>query len=158
MKPAWAFGIAGVVLTLLGFAAIIGGMDGLLPFNGTYVGVALILLGPLTIIAGFVVYAFRKPTEGELARQQLGEMRSWHFRRRGLLILFGTMGVFVSFALWLEQFYPGINSGRRPFPAFVFGVVCVILLSFRKVRDQVFHTGRIPEPPADAGDRASLSD
>jgi uncharacterized membrane-anchored protein len=137
--------IAGLMLTLLGFAILFGSMGGGIPIEAGFAGLALIILGPLTVVGGLVAYALQRPTAKELASQKANDYRTWHFRPVGLLILVVALGGFVALANWAEQYIPSINSGRRPVSCYVFGLVCLALLSFRKVRNLVFYTGQIPE-------------
>jgi uncharacterized membrane-anchored protein len=144
--------ILGLGLTLLGFVILFGSIGGGLPIEVAFAGLALgVILGPITFISGFVVYAFRRPTPNELASQKADDYRTWHFQPAGLLILVIGLAAFVVLGNWAEQYVPHINSGRRPLSGYIFGLVCLALLSFRKVRNLIFYTGEIPkaEPAED---------
>jgi hypothetical protein len=137
--------IAGLALTLLGFALLFGSMGGGVPVEAGFAGLVLIILGPLAVVGGLVAYALQRPTAKELAQQKAGDYRTWHFRPVGLLLLILALAGFVALANWAEQYLPGINAGRRPLSGYVFGLLCLALLSFRKIRNLVFYTGEISE-------------
>jgi uncharacterized membrane-anchored protein len=145
MRLFLALVIAGLLLTLLGFVFLFGSVGGGMPIDAGFAGLVLIVLGPLTVVGGLVAYALRRPTAKDLASQKANDYRTWHFRPVGLLLLVLALGGFVALANWAEQYIPGINTGRRPLSGYVFGLVCLALLSFRKVRNLVFYTAEIPK-------------
>ncbi len=141
--------LVGLGLTLLGFAMMFGAMGGAVPIEAAFAGLAFgALIGPLTFISGFVVYVMRRPTTKELASQKSDDYRTWHFRPVGLLILAIGLVAFVALGNWAEQSIPGINSGRRPLSGYIFALVCLALLSFRKVRNLIFYTDETPKQKA----------
>jgi hypothetical protein len=141
MKTFLVLVVAGLGLTLLGFAALFGSLGGALPRQLAFVGFPLIIIGPLTFVGGLVVYALRRPTPEELASQELDNYGTWHFRPAGLLLLGLAMGAFIVAAKWAEQYLPWINAGRPTPSSYVFAILLLLLLSFRKTRDLVFYTG-----------------
>lgn len=151
--------IAGLGLTLLGFAIMLGASGGGVPIEFASAGAALgLILGPLTFISGLVVYALRRPTSKDLASQKAGDYRTWHFRPVGLLILVIAVAGFAAVGIWAEQYLPGINAGPRPVWGYVVGVVCLALLSIRQVRNLVFYTAEMPEAKeVDKADKADTA-
>lgn len=142
--------IVGLSLTLLGFAILFASLDGRVPLEVGLAGLPMILLGLLLFVGSLTTYALRRPTRKELASQKAGDYRTWHFRPAGLLILVVGLATYVAVASWAEQYVPGINSGRPSPSGFVFGLVCLALLSFRKVRSSIFYLGEIPKAKAAA--------
>ena len=61
--------IAGLILTLLGFAILISWIVLAVPKEAGFAGIALIILGPLTIVGGLQAHAIRRSTAKELASQ-----------------------------------------------------------------------------------------
>lgn len=140
--------ILGLIVTVLGFAILFGAVGGPLPIEASYVGFAMIILGPLTFVAGLVVYALQAPTPEQLAAQNPDNFQTWHFRPRGLLLLFLGLIGFIALGTWAEQYLPGINKGRRPLSGYIFAIVFMALLSIRKVRNWVLYTSKLPQANA----------
>lgn len=143
--------VIGICMSAIGFFVLLGSMSG-----GTielaWVGLALLVgVGPAFCLAGCVLYALRPPTRQEIAAQKSWDCRTWHFRPAGLLIFVVLVGALVVIGNWAEQYIPGINSGRRPVSGYFFGLLCLSLLSFRRIRDFVFFTGEDPAPRKSGG-------
>jgi hypothetical protein len=156
MKLALGLVIAGVLVTLLGFAILIGSLDGAISMETGFAGFPMIILGPLTIVGGLMVHAFRRPTAQELASQKARDYRTWQFRPVGLVIFLTALGGFVALGLWIERYVPGFTKRSRPggsSPAgFLFGLVIVSLLSFRRIRNTIFYTKQ-PRSASTSGSR-----
>lgn len=145
MKTYLVLVTGGVGVMLLGFVLLFGAIGRAFPPWAASAGFTLMFVGPLTVVGGLVVYALQRPTPKDLAGQRVGEFGTWHFRPRGLLILAAALAAFLAIGFWAERYIPGINSGDKPPSAYIFAGVCVALLSSRKVRDQIFYTGSIPD-------------
>jgi hypothetical protein len=144
MKTFLLLVFGGLCLTAVGFALLLAAMGNSRTLEAAYLGFPLIILGPLLFISGLVVYALRRPTAGELASQKLNDQCTWHFRPLGLAILGICVVLVVIAGNWAEQYIPGIASGRRPLAGYVFALLWLGLLSFRRVRDLLFYTGQCP--------------
>jgi hypothetical protein len=72
-----------------------------------WLGFALLIgVGPILCLSGGVLYAVRRPTPEELARQKLDDSRTWQFRPAGL-IAFALLAVFYLGAVFALGSWPG---------------------------------------------------
>lgn len=129
--------ISGVIATLTGFGLLFGSFSGTLPTNAAMAGFALIVAGPLTLVAGLIAYALRKPTAKELAEHNPNEIGTWHFRPLGLLLVVVVMTVSVIVGIWVERELG--TPWRKPISGYGIAIVVVCLMMFRQVRDLVFY-------------------
>src|SRR5258708_5879354 len=104
MKPLIVCLAAGVCMTAAGVGLLWAATRGTAPLGVVFVGLALLLLGPVVFAAGFVVDMLRRPTPQELARQKADDDRTWHIRPLGLLILVAGVGVCLVGGAWAGQY------------------------------------------------------
>lgn len=136
-KLSLSLSISGVVATLAGFALLFGSFSGTFPTSFAMVGFALIIFGPLTLVAGLIAYALRKPTAKELAQHNPDEIGTWHFRPMGLLLVVVVMTISVIIGTWVERELG--THWRRPISGYGIAILVVCLMMFRQVRDLVFY-------------------
>lgn len=147
MKLSLTWCIGGLVLTALGLALVFVASDTsspnpLLAIFGMIVGV---VIGPLTIISGLVVFVVRRPSKKELRSQNPRNSRTWHLRPVGALAFVVALAVCVGLGQWVGQYIPEFNKGGRWSPAAALtGLVMCGLLAIPKVRNLVFYVGERP--------------
>jgi hypothetical protein len=104
-------------------------------------GVIVLGVGAILLFLGIRSERWR-PTAQELARRQDDML---YFRPVGLLLFVVVFVAVGSLGLWLDQFLPGLASGRRSPLAYILTLGFLALLSFRKVRNLVFYTRDAPD-------------
>lgn len=114
-------------------------------------GMLLVVTGSIVLVfglpVGFLIDALRKPSQRQLAQQQLDNRRTWHIRPLGLCVFIAAFGAFGMVYAWLSQQNPALNIkiGRRPIGVYLFASLFVVSFSFRPIRDFVFYTDEIPD-------------
>jgi hypothetical protein len=97
-------------------------------------------VGPALCLTGLVLYASRRPSVEELARQRPNDMRTWQFRPVALVLFLGLLAVISGLTVAAEAHW-GIRLhgfGSRGF-GLLFTLPLVLLLSLRPVRRLLFY-------------------
>jgi hypothetical protein len=104
---------------------------------GLAVGVALLTIG---------IELYPPLTTHELAKQSASDIRTWHFRPVGLVIILLVLLLVVMGDIWAEHLVPVLRmpgGWRRVSPfGYFFALLFCVLMGFRRVRDFCFY--RIP--------------
>jgi hypothetical protein len=99
--------------------------------------------GPVCCLNGLLLYALRAPTERELS-PRIDDYSTRHFRPLGLVAFLVWAGVVLGLKSWAETYRPPRGDVGSGLLLYAFGVLVVMPLCFRRVRDLFFY----PMPPA----------
>lgn len=149
--------LVGLSVTVLGFVILFGSIGGAIPLEVGFLGVALIIIGPLTMVSGLYVYLLRKPTTQELASRPVGDDKetwnlvrladshTWQMRPAGLFVFFPVICGTYLLVLWcFNELGLESSDGATSVANIVAGTLILLLLAFRPIRNLVFYPPQSP--------------
>jgi hypothetical protein len=145
--------ILGACTSILGLVMLLAAMNGR---SAAVVWTAFVLfigVGPALCLTGLVLYASRRPSPEELARQRSDDMRTWQFRPVGLALFIGLLAVVSGLTVAAEVHW-GVRLhglGSRGF-GLLLALPLFLLLSFRGVRRRIFYVADRAETSQTPGD------